>query len=218
MPSTTRLALAVIRAAVPIVGVFLLGWKLGNVLFFFWFELVTAGLYVPLVGLRELAARARTGKVRWLGEGGFILVAAQIPALIVAVIVMNMVGADETWAHVSGLVAQPDMRLSMVMQLMLAVAGALAWSPERDPEAEGVGSVIELQFSRMIVVGASLLPMLLVVLLVFALAPPPLAKVAAERTIVVVYAILWAAGDAAPERFHRFAQWVMRRARAGRRR
>jgi hypothetical protein len=136
LPSlVARIALAALRAAVPIYGVTRLGWTAPTFLFFLWIDFVATGIGAAIAGQRGgITRRERPGDRPGWQQAVLLHALCQLPAILMAYFVLHDVPIARWPGYVAGLVAQPAQQLGAIATLVASILLAIL-SPLRAERA-----------------------------------------------------------------------------------
>ena len=202
-----RLPLALIRGAVPIVGVMHYYWPAHYVGFYFWIELVMLGLFFSVVTLREWW---RDRVPQFALKVPIVLVVWQVPAIITGVcLTLDLKGVPARFAYLLELLHDPSLRASALIQAGVTVASGFAWNYQhRDSEAklDLMGRTSGSRLATTLAAGGIGLAAVAVYC-----AANDVGDFRTGRLYALVSAwvvgITWAASDAFPQQFNRFTDW-----------
>ncbi len=203
-----RLLPALVRAALPIVGVVWLRWPLATVLFYYWIELALLAADSYILFLRE-------GHAGNLFEGLLGALAMFAPVVILAatlapVDVRNYPAVSE---YVLGLLETPGMRAALALQVLVAIVFAIV----RDVNGPGGEDRLSKQMQLMLDRFTALVLVAFVVGLVLAgtgIGMPETGNTRANAIAVSTVSLVWLFSDVSPARLHQMTSFLYEKGRS----
>lgn len=198
-----RLLPALVRAALPIVGVVVLRWPLPVVLFYYWLELALLAADSYILFLRE-------GHAGNAIEGVLGALAIFAPVAIIAYYAtFDLMTLSARIDYVLGLLDTPGLRVAVVLQVLVAIAFALVRAVDDTPGAFRLGKQMDLVLDRFL---AILLAALAVggLLTATGIGLPGTGNPLANAIAVSTISLVWLFSDLSPERLHRLTSIVRR--------
>lgn len=194
--------MAIVRAAIPVVGVTWLRWPLAVVMFWFWLELALLAVDTVILLLRDgLAAN--------LFETVLVLAACFVPLAFLTFVALQVFTSVATWAGAFAwlldVLDTRSIRVAVALQALLAIVFAFVrsdvdgdgrWRPSDQLELLG-NRLLVLVIAGAVVGGA---------LALTGIGAPGSGKTTANTIAVCTVALVWLFGDATPARFNRFAR------------
>ena len=195
--SLARVVPALVRAALPIVGVVWLRWPLASILFFYWIELALLSTDSYILFLRDMRGVASLFEML-LGA-----MAVFAPVTIIGVVAMQDLSSPaEHIDFVLALLDTPGTRASVALQVLVTVVFAVLRGSNGPDGRDRFSNQLYLVTNRFLAVIVAAL-LVVIMFVVTGIERPEAGGTFANALAVSVVSLVWLFSDLSPERFHR---------------